>query len=76
MILLIKAKNAERKEGYGAVTPVEHFELALLYMQTGRYKVVKKGGTTFYEIPSWSDFSEKSILALENSKELKNEQST
>jgi len=55
----------DQRNGYGAVTKEEHFQLALLYLATGRYELIEGECGNFYRIPDWSDFSEQAILALE-----------
>ena len=42
-----------------------HFNLGSLYLSTGRYTIKKAAYGLIYRIPSWSDFSEKSIAARE-----------
>lgn len=57
--------NAQVAQGYGAITPGDHFGLAFLYLASGRFKIIGPKYKPLYRIPKWSDFSEKSITALE-----------
>lgn len=51
----------ERKKGYGADTPEGHFQLALLYLGTGRFEAIGGDNGMRYRIPDWSDFAAKAI---------------
>lgn len=52
----------DKKKGYGPTKPENHFQLALLYLATGRFEAVETDGEWHYRIPEWSDFSMKKIV--------------
>lgn len=61
----MRINEAQREEGYGGISAENHFQLALLYLNTNRFSVVKSSHGALYRIPKWSDFAEKHIITME-----------
>lgn len=61
----MRINEAQREEGYGGISAENHFQLALLYLNTNRFSVVNGSHGALYRIPKWSDFAEKHIITME-----------